>query len=117
MNTEERITDTWQIQNRINLYLLDGIQEEELKDQRSSKEKLVTTVNDKDWLLVELYQPFALETKAVQHIIVKRKDGEPIKKGEPKQIVFVLMVNDPLDIREDYNRQETFPFLDWAICR
>jgi len=37
MTTEEQLIDTWRIQNRINLYLLDSIPEEQLKDQLSSK--------------------------------------------------------------------------------
>lgn len=34
---KEQLTDTWRIQNRINLYLLDSIPEEHLQDQLSSK--------------------------------------------------------------------------------
>lgn len=37
MNTEEQLIDSWRIQSRINLYLLDSIPEEHLKDQLSSK--------------------------------------------------------------------------------
>jgi uncharacterized damage-inducible protein DinB len=35
------ITETWQIHNRINLYLLDSIGEENLKDQSASKGRTV----------------------------------------------------------------------------
>jgi uncharacterized damage-inducible protein DinB len=41
LKMEEQLTDTWNINNRINLYLLDGIKEETLGDVSASKGRSV----------------------------------------------------------------------------
>jgi hypothetical protein len=78
--------------------------------------KRVILAKEKDWLLVELSSTFTFNGKPVDHVLIKRKDGEIIKPKLKNQIVFFRLVYNVNQVVEGENETSHFPFIDWVIC-
>ncbi|MCW4468384.1 hypothetical protein OGH69_05365 [Flavobacterium sp. MFBS3-15] len=69
---------------------------------------------EKNWLLVKPYAPFTYDGMTISHVLIKRKDGNILKRKTKNQLVFLRLFtgneNAPgLDIND-------YPFIDWAYA-
>jgi hypothetical protein len=71
---------------------------------------------EKNYLLVELANPFMYENKEITQVLTKAKDKEKtLKPGKKDQLAFFRIVEDKNDLM--LPTADKFPFIDWVYVK
>lgn len=77
----------------------------------------MTLQKEKHWLLLELENPIEIDNTTIYYAIVKRKNGEPLRKGLKQQSVVFKLIKDYKNFEIDPESHTDYINVPWVDSR